>query len=164
MFWSGLKMNKLCKHLLTVKKDYQKSKYYEAEFVKNEHIKNVIDKHIESFSSNKGRMIKSVLEELFCKVVLNHLVIKNELILESEKIRSQINEIMVDWTHKKKVFSILPSLWACQYASLKHIDNTAFLGVINNISLGKLSLVVNKLPDSKTTGLSGILLRVGVTN
>ncbi|KAG9306962.1 hypothetical protein G9A89_000876 [Geosiphon pyriformis] len=36
------------------------------------------------------------------------------------------------------------------------MEKTAFLDVISNISLGKLSVVVNELPNSKAVGLSGI--------
>ncbi|KAG9306260.1 hypothetical protein G9A89_016164 [Geosiphon pyriformis] len=92
----------------------QKSKYYEAELVKSEYIRNAIDKRIESFGSNKSGMIR---------------------------IRSRIDEIMVDWTCKRKYL---------------HVDNNAFSEVMSNISLGKLSLVVSRLSDGKAAGLSRI--------
>ncbi|KAG9284235.1 hypothetical protein G9A89_002045 [Geosiphon pyriformis] len=111
-----------------LKKSYQKSKYYKAEFAKNRHIKSVINKQMKSFSSNK----------------------------ESEKVRSQVDKIMVDWTHKRKISPILPSLWACQYALLKYINSTAFLEVINNIGLSKLFLVVSELSDGKAVSLFSI--------
>ncbi|KAG9288119.1 hypothetical protein G9A89_017714 [Geosiphon pyriformis] len=133
VFQSGLKINELFGHLSTL--------------ARNGHIKNIIDKCMESFSLNKGGIIK---------IVLNYLVIGNKLILESKEIRSKVDEIMVDWTCKRKVSPILPSLWAYQYAPLEHIDNTAFSEVMNNISLSELSLVVSELPNDKATGLFGI--------
>ncbi|KAG9287925.1 hypothetical protein G9A89_017520 [Geosiphon pyriformis] len=95
-----------------VKKSYRKSKFYEAELTKN-----------------KGSIIRSVLECLFHKVVLNHLV---------------------------QVPSFVPDLWARQYVFLAYMKDDAFSSVINEIGLDKFSLVVGKLLDGKAAGLSDI--------
>ncbi|KAG9294918.1 hypothetical protein G9A89_003258 [Geosiphon pyriformis] len=52
------------------------------------------DKHMENFCSNKERMIKSVLEWSFQKVVLNYLIVNNKLVLVPEKIKSTVDCIM----------------------------------------------------------------------
>ncbi|KAG9286221.1 hypothetical protein G9A89_014207 [Geosiphon pyriformis] len=85
-------------------------------------------------------MIRNVLEWPFCKVILDHLVVGDELIVEPGEIRSKVNEIMVNWTHNP----------------LEYVDNDAFLKVMCDISLGELSSVVSDLSDSKAAGLSDI--------
>ncbi|KAG9284125.1 hypothetical protein G9A89_022899 [Geosiphon pyriformis] len=137
---NSLKLNELCSLLSKVKKCYRKSKYYEAELARCKHIKDVIDKHIENFNSNKGEIIRSVLEYLFCKVVLDHLVVDDELILDP----------------MERIFLALFGLWAHQYASLNHVNNNVFSGVMSNISLNELSLVICGLSNNKAAGLSGI--------
>ncbi|KAG9284066.1 hypothetical protein G9A89_022840 [Geosiphon pyriformis] len=128
LYYGNSKSTVLLKHLSKAKKNYCKSKYYEAKLAKNRCIRNVIDKHMKNFILNKDSMIKSVLEQSFCKVVLDYLVIGDELILEPGE----------------------------QYILLEYVNNAAFLGVMCNINLGELSLVVSSLPNRKTAGLSGI--------
>ncbi|KAG9302154.1 hypothetical protein G9A89_020588 [Geosiphon pyriformis] len=111
LFQGGLRVSMLFVHLLMVKKNYQKSKYYEAKLVRNGHIK--------------------------------------------DEVKFQVDEIMVNWTCKKKISSVLLSLWACQYAPLEHVDGTAFLEVMNDIDLSELFLVVSELSNDKA-GLSSI--------
>ncbi|KAG9299298.1 hypothetical protein G9A89_013946 [Geosiphon pyriformis] len=135
---NGSKLNALHSYLSKIKKKYQKSKYYETELAKSECIRDVIDKHMKNFNSNKSGMIRSILEQLFHKIVLDHLVIGDELILEPEEVRSRVDKIMVDWTRKRKCY------------------NDVFSEIMCEISSDKLSLVVSELPDSKATGLSGI--------
>ncbi|KAG9284419.1 hypothetical protein G9A89_023676 [Geosiphon pyriformis] len=75
-------------HLLGVRKKYYKSKYFESRVARVALIRKAIDKHMENFCSDKGCMIKNVLECSFQKVVLDHLIIENDLILEPGKVKS----------------------------------------------------------------------------
>ncbi|KAG9289271.1 hypothetical protein G9A89_007516 [Geosiphon pyriformis] len=84
------------KHLSQVRKCYKKSKYYESRIVKNTAIWSAINKHMENFSSNKGGIIRSILEWPFCKVVLDHLVIGDELVLDPIEVKSRVDSIMVN--------------------------------------------------------------------
>ncbi|KAG9290242.1 hypothetical protein G9A89_022218 [Geosiphon pyriformis] len=92
--------------------------------------------------SDKELMIKSVLDQPFKKVVLDHLILDNELILESKKVKSAIAPVS------------LPVRWSNQYAPLDHVSNNAFLKVMNMIKLDKFLLVVKRLPDGKAAGMS----------
>ncbi|KAG9301481.1 hypothetical protein G9A89_005631 [Geosiphon pyriformis] len=80
-----------------------------------------------SESSYKSRTIRSVLEHSFCKVVLDHLVVDDELILEPALVKSKINEIMEGWTRKCKM-----------YQSLNYVYNDAFSGVMGLIDYDEL--------------------------
>ncbi|KAG9295882.1 hypothetical protein G9A89_006621 [Geosiphon pyriformis] len=117
-------------HLSRAKKDYCKSKYYKAKLAKNECIRDAIN--------------KNVLEQLFCKVVLDYLVIGDELVIEPGE------------THKWRVSPVLSALWACQYSPLEYVNDAAFSEVMCNISLDELFLVFSGLFDRKAAGFSGI--------
>ncbi|KAG9286034.1 hypothetical protein G9A89_022711 [Geosiphon pyriformis] len=90
-------------------------------------IKSAIKKKIENFVVNKGHTIHSVLECPFHKVVLDHLVSDSNLILDPH-----------------------------QYLPLDYVNDDAFSGVMDAISLDDLTCVVKNLPDGKAAGLSGI--------
>ncbi|KAG9297812.1 hypothetical protein G9A89_000117 [Geosiphon pyriformis] len=130
----GTSPSKLLKHLSIVKKGYQKSKYYESRASKDAVIKKAIDCCMENFCSDKGKIIKSVLKYLFHKIVLDHLVVNNELVIEPSKIK----------------------LKSCQYMLLDYVDDNVFTGVIKEIDMEELSLVVGSLLNEKTAGLLGI--------
>ncbi|KAG9307039.1 hypothetical protein G9A89_003090 [Geosiphon pyriformis] len=51
---------------------------------------------------------------------------------------------------------VLSDIWAHQYASLAHVGDNVFLGVMCEISSDKLSSVVSRLPNGKATGFSDI--------
>ncbi|KAG9302609.1 hypothetical protein G9A89_007313 [Geosiphon pyriformis] len=112
---------------------------------------------MEKFCSDKSDMIRSVLDRPFHKVVLNHLVLDGDLVLKLEKIKLSVNKIIKNWTQKRTVPLVLSDLWACQYAPLDYVNNEAFLGVMEPISMSELVLVTKSLPDSKSAELSGIL-------
>ncbi|KAG9294018.1 hypothetical protein G9A89_019356 [Geosiphon pyriformis] len=59
---------------------------------------------IENFAVNKDNTIKNILEHPFPKVVLDHLVVRNELILEPNLIKTKVDVVMKDWTRKCNVF------------------------------------------------------------
>ncbi|KAG9290936.1 hypothetical protein G9A89_011086 [Geosiphon pyriformis] len=94
MFDNSESRESILLHLLGVKKLYQKSKYYGSKVARNSSIRKAIDKSMETFSFNKGHMIKSVLDWLFKKVVLDHLVVDEVLILEPKEVKSAVNSIM----------------------------------------------------------------------
>ncbi|KAG9307198.1 hypothetical protein G9A89_017026 [Geosiphon pyriformis] len=132
----GAGSSELLKHLSIVKKEYQKSKYYESRASEDAVIKKTINHHMENFCSDKGRMIKSVLEHLFYKVILDHLVVNDELVFEPGEIKLK-----------------MPNLWSRQYMLLDYVDNNAFTGVIKEIDMKELSLVVGNLLNEKAAGL-----------
>ncbi|KAG9290835.1 hypothetical protein G9A89_010984 [Geosiphon pyriformis] len=109
----------ILKHLSLVRKSYKKSKMHELRLAEEASIR---------------------------KVVLDHLVVDDKLVVELIKIKSNMDRIM----------KTLPNLWACQYMSLNYVKNNTFSEVMHPIGLSKLLLVIGGLPDRKTAGLSGI--------
>ncbi|KAG9300792.1 hypothetical protein G9A89_023590 [Geosiphon pyriformis] len=146
----------LISHLAKVRKQYRKSKYYESEVAKRSAIRDVIDKCMEKFNMDKGEIIQSILEQSFCKVVLDHLVVGDSLILELNEIKLKINNIMVNWTRKQNALSVLSGLWAQQYAFLAYVNDSVFSLVICNITMCEMSSVISNLPNGKAADLSGI--------
>ncbi|KAG9292754.1 hypothetical protein G9A89_001284 [Geosiphon pyriformis] len=120
---------------------YRKSKMFKSKLLQETTIKKAIEKHIERFCSDKKSIIRSVLNQLFRKMVLDHLVVDYELILKPEE-------------HVMPM--VLLDLWARQYAPLNYVRDDAFSSVMNAISMGELLSVTNGLSDGKATGLSGI--------
>ncbi|KAG9306155.1 hypothetical protein G9A89_016059 [Geosiphon pyriformis] len=123
---NGAGHNAILGHLFGVKKRYCRSKYFESRNARNVAIRKVVNKYMENFCTDKGRMIKSVLEWPFCKMVLNHLVVNNDLVLESGEVKFAMR--------KHAISNVLFACWTAQYAPL----------------------MVKCLPDDKAAGLSGI--------
>ncbi|KAG9300819.1 hypothetical protein G9A89_003168 [Geosiphon pyriformis] len=142
--------------LAKIRKSYRSSKLSESNRAKESQIKLAIDKRIESFELNKGHTVCSVLERLFCKVVLDHLVVGNKLVLDSALVKSKVDEIMEDWTRKRRMVLDINDEWSCQYCSLGYVFDEAFSDVMGLIDFDELFGVVSNLPDSKAAGLLGI--------
>ncbi|KAG9302894.1 hypothetical protein G9A89_022310 [Geosiphon pyriformis] len=153
---SGASFNCVCSALSEAKKSYHALKLAESLRAKETDIKSAIDKRIESFETDKGHTIKSVLEHPFHKVVLNHLVIDDELVLEPSLVKSKIDLIMKSWTQKCQTVPGVPKDWCCQYQFLEYIFDEAFSGVMCSIDFEEFFGVVSNLLDGKTAGLLGI--------
>ncbi|KAG9303892.1 hypothetical protein G9A89_005802 [Geosiphon pyriformis] len=82
------------KHLSLVHKSYRKSKMYKSKLAEEASIRKATKKQIEKFCSDKSGMIKSILDQPFHKMVLDHLVMDNELVMEPTEIKSNMDKIM----------------------------------------------------------------------
>ncbi|KAG9295818.1 hypothetical protein G9A89_009047 [Geosiphon pyriformis] len=81
---SGAGSDHICFVFFGAKKSYCAAKLVESLKAKEVNIRSAIDKRMESFKINKDHMIRSVLECPFHKVVFDHLVVNDKLILESD--------------------------------------------------------------------------------
>ncbi|KAG9304508.1 hypothetical protein G9A89_020072 [Geosiphon pyriformis] len=156
LFLLGSGFNFIHSALAKARKLYCASKLLESKRAEESSIKQAISKRMKSFKLDKGHTIRSVLECPFHKVILDHLVMEDELILEPDFVKSKMDEIMEEWTRKRRVVSDISRDWAHQYQPLKYVFNGAFSGVMCPISFDEMSAVVKDLLDGKTAGLSGI--------
>ncbi|KAG9307798.1 hypothetical protein G9A89_023363 [Geosiphon pyriformis] len=156
LFLSGSGFNPICSALAKARKLYCASKLLESKCAEESSIKQTISKRIESFELNKSHTIKSVLEHPFRKVVLDHLVVRDELVLEPDSVKSKVDKIMEGWTRKHRVVSDISGNWVRQYWSLEHVFDGAFSGVMCLISFDEMLAIVMDLLDGKVAGLSGI--------
>ncbi|KAG9297528.1 hypothetical protein G9A89_001468 [Geosiphon pyriformis] len=156
LFLSGSNFDHIHFALAKARKSYCSLKLSESKRAEESSIKQAINRRMESFELNKDHTIRSVLERSFRKVVLDYLVVKDELILESDLVKSKMDKIMEGWTRKCEVVSDLSEDWARQYWPLDYMFNGAFSNVMCSISFDELSAVVEDLPDGKVAGLSGI--------
>ncbi|KAG9300419.1 hypothetical protein G9A89_010044 [Geosiphon pyriformis] len=124
-------------HISVVKRRYQQSKYYESKVARDNSIKNAVKKCMENFCSDKRKMIKSILDQFFRKIVLDYLIVDDKLILKPLEIKTSIDTIMEGWTRKCLGFSVSAGHWSNQYASLSCVNNKAFLGVIDTINMSE---------------------------
>ncbi|KAG9291676.1 hypothetical protein G9A89_022095 [Geosiphon pyriformis] len=136
MFFSKAKFDDICSALAKARRSYHFSKLLESKRTEEFHIKQAITNRMESFELNKGCTIRNVLEHPFCKVVLDHLVVDNELVLEPNLVKSKIDAIIKGWTRKCVV-----------------VDNISDTCEIN---FDELHCVITSLPDGKTAGLLDI--------
>ncbi|KAG9300564.1 hypothetical protein G9A89_000434 [Geosiphon pyriformis] len=113
-------------------------------------------KRIENFELDKGYIIRSMLECFFHKVVLDHLVVNNELVLEPELVKSKVDTIIEDWTRRHQVVNDIANNWSHQYQLLEYIFDSAFFGVMCLIGFDELYGMVFNLPDGKAASLSDI--------
>ncbi|KAG9294623.1 hypothetical protein G9A89_008102 [Geosiphon pyriformis] len=93
-FLSGFYFDAIRSVLAKIRKSYPSSKLSELDCARKSQIRSVIDRRMESFELNKGHTIRSVLKHLFRKVVLDHLVVGDELILEPDLVKSKVDMIM----------------------------------------------------------------------
>ncbi|KAG9296679.1 hypothetical protein G9A89_009938 [Geosiphon pyriformis] len=91
---SEVKSVVVLKHLSLACKEYRKFKMHKSRLAKKASIRKMVARHMENFCSNKDSIIQSILEWPFCKVVLDHLVVNNELVLELKEIKLSVNKIM----------------------------------------------------------------------
>ncbi|KAG9290134.1 hypothetical protein G9A89_010440 [Geosiphon pyriformis] len=153
---SGVKFDVVVRHLSLVCRDYRRSKMFESRLAEEASVRKAIEKRMDNFCSDKGSMIRNVLEKPFHKIVLDHLIVDDDLVLLSEKVKSSVDRIMEGWTRKCSVQSVLLGLWAHQYMPLDYVQDDAFSGVMSAISMSELLSVVGGLPDGKAAGLSGV--------
>ncbi|KAG9287611.1 hypothetical protein G9A89_019672 [Geosiphon pyriformis] len=156
LFFLGSNFDIICSVLAKVRKSYRSLKFLESKCAEESSIKQAIGKRIESFKLNKGYTIRNVLECPFCKVVLDHLVVEEELILEPDLVKFKVDEIMEGWTRNREVVSDFSEDWVHQFWPLDYMFDSAFSDVMCSISFDELSTVVKDLPDGKAAGLSGI--------
>ncbi|KAG9284521.1 hypothetical protein G9A89_014125 [Geosiphon pyriformis] len=124
MVQAGEKQMNIFKHLSLVKREYRKSKMYESKLAKEMLIRNAIKKCIEKFCLDKDGLIRSVLDHSFCKIVLDHLVVDNELVLKPKKVKSD-------------------------YTPLGYVRDNTFSSIMCTIDMSELALVIGSLPDGK---------------
>ncbi|KAG9307427.1 hypothetical protein G9A89_017257 [Geosiphon pyriformis] len=74
MINEGARIVNIVQHISVVKKEYHRSKYHKLKIVRDESIRAAVAKCMENFCSDKERIIKSILNQPFRKVVLNYLV------------------------------------------------------------------------------------------
>ncbi|KAG9306304.1 hypothetical protein G9A89_018187 [Geosiphon pyriformis] len=154
---SGVSLNCVYSALCGVRRSYRASKLAESLQAEKSSIRLAIKRRIESFVINKDHTIHSVLECPFCKVVLDYLVSDGGLLLDSVEVKNKVDGIMKDWMRKKTMLKSVPNLWQHQYLPLDYVNDNAFSGVINAISLDNLIHMIKDLPDGKAAGLFGIL-------
>ncbi|KAG9295671.1 hypothetical protein G9A89_002989 [Geosiphon pyriformis] len=136
----GATFNHVYSALCIIRKSYRALKYAESLRTKKANIRSTIDKRMESFETNKDHTIKSVLERSFRKIVLNHLVVNDKLVLEPGLIKSKVDAIMEGWTWKRRTVP----------------DVSTFSGVMCLIGFDEFFRMVSNLPDGKAAGLLGI--------
>ncbi|KAG9301978.1 hypothetical protein G9A89_021022 [Geosiphon pyriformis] len=96
----ALLLNTIRFELAKARKFYHSSKMLESKHAEESRIRQAIKSRMESFELNKSHTIRSVLKYPFHKVVLDHLVVDNELVLEPELVKSKVDGIMEGWTRK----------------------------------------------------------------
>ncbi|KAG9294106.1 hypothetical protein G9A89_021465 [Geosiphon pyriformis] len=156
LFLSGSYFNTIHSALAKIRKSYHSSKLSESNCAKESQIKSAIDKRMESFKLNKDHTVRSVLERPFHKVVLDHLVVGDEMVLDPAPVKSKVDEIMEGWTRKRRVVLDVNDEWSRQYYPLGYVFDKAFSGVMGLIDFDELFGVVSNLPDGKAAGLSDI--------
>ncbi|KAG9303862.1 hypothetical protein G9A89_005772 [Geosiphon pyriformis] len=149
MFFSGAKFDDICSALAKVKRSYCFFKLLKSKHTEEFHIRQAITNRMESFELDKGHTIRSVLKCSFCKVVLDHLVVNNELVLEPDLVKFKMDVIIEGWTRKCVMVDNISDTWFRQYKSLDYIFDDAFSGIMSEIDFDELHHVITSLPDGK---------------
>ncbi|KAG9307380.1 hypothetical protein G9A89_017209 [Geosiphon pyriformis] len=156
LFLFGSGFDTIHSKLSKTRKSYCSSKLMKSKCAKEFHIRQAVKRRMESFEVDKDHTIKSVLEHSFCKVVLNHLVVGEKLVLEPGLVKSKVDVIIKGWTQKHVVVSDISDIWVCQFQPLEYVFDGIFSNVMCSISFEEMSGVVSNLPNGKAAGLSGI--------
>ncbi|KAG9292755.1 hypothetical protein G9A89_001285 [Geosiphon pyriformis] len=140
LFLSGSSFDSICSELAKVRKFYRSFKLLESKCAGEAHIRQAIKGGMESFEMDKEHTIRSVLKHPFHKMVLDHLVVDDELVLEPELVKSKVNKIMEGWTRKRVVVSDISNDWMAGLSGIsnklwKHCDRRVldmFLVLLNS--------------------------------
>ncbi|KAG9287486.1 hypothetical protein G9A89_023858 [Geosiphon pyriformis] len=168
---SGTVFNHVCSVLFGARKFYHALKLVESLRAKEVNIRSAINKKMDSFETNKSHTIRSVLECLFHKVMLDHLVVNDELVLEPDLVKSKVDTIMENWTWKHQMVLNVSSafiddtIWidSSQSATQHILDVASEFFQINNISINNNKTVVipinNKISNSSLF-ISGVSISI----
>ncbi|KAG9305742.1 hypothetical protein G9A89_005140 [Geosiphon pyriformis] len=156
LFFLGSGFDAIRSELAKARKVYCSSKIMKSKRAEESRIRQTIERRMESFEVNNKHIIRSVLKHPFHKVVLDHLVAGEKLVLKLDLVKSKVDEIMEGWTRKRAVMPDISDDWVCQFQSLDYVFDDAFSEVICSIGFDELLIVVSNLPDGKAAGLSGI--------
>ncbi|KAG9302156.1 hypothetical protein G9A89_020590 [Geosiphon pyriformis] len=157
LFLSSSSFDRICSALAKARKSYRSAKLLESKCAEESCIRVAIDRRMKSFESDKGHTIRSVLEHLFHKVVLDHLVVGNKLILEPSLVKARVDEIMEGWTRKRKMVPDISDIWSHQYMPLEHVFDGAFSGVMSPVGFNELFNVVSGLLEGKAAAWISII-------
>ncbi|KAG9288372.1 hypothetical protein G9A89_021403 [Geosiphon pyriformis] len=146
LFFAGSGFDAAHSELAKTRKFYCSAKLMESKHAEDSQIRQTIKRRIESFEVDKGHTIWNVLEKPFWKVVLDHLVVGEELVLEPELVKSK----------KRTVMSDISSDWKQQFQLLDHVFNDAFTDIMCSISFDEMFGVISSLPEGKAAGLFSI--------
>ncbi|KAG9301356.1 hypothetical protein G9A89_018028 [Geosiphon pyriformis] len=135
--------------LFRVRKLYHFSKLSKSKHAEESRIRSAVSRRMESFEVDKDHTIRSVLERLFCKMVLNYLVVDNELVLDPSLVKSKVNIIMEGWTRKRELVADVSDNWCHQYQPLEYVFDEVFSRIMDPISFVELLGVVSDLPNDK---------------
>ncbi|KAG9292121.1 hypothetical protein G9A89_005265 [Geosiphon pyriformis] len=139
---SGAGSDRICSAFFSARKSYHASKLTESLRAKKANIKSAIDRRMESFEVNKSHIIRSVLEHPFCKVVLDHLVVNDDLILEPDLVKSKVFSNVMCPIGFNKFFGVVSDLPDDKAAGLSGILNKLWKHC-NNSVLNMLLLILN---------------------
>ncbi|KAG9301632.1 hypothetical protein G9A89_016702 [Geosiphon pyriformis] len=129
LFFSGSGFDAIHSELFKTRKSYHSSKLMESKCTEEFHIRQAVERRMESFEVDKSHTIRSILECPFHKVVLDYLVVEEKLVLKPGLVKSK---------------------------PLEYIFDGIFSNVMCSISFEEMFGVVSNLPDGKVAGLSGI--------
>ncbi|KAG9293803.1 hypothetical protein G9A89_019141 [Geosiphon pyriformis] len=129
LFFAGSGFDAVCSELAKTRKFYRSAKLMESKHAEDFCIRQAIEKKMESFEVDKGHTIWSVLERPFQKVVLDHLIMGEELVLEPMLVKSK---------------------------PLNHVFDGVFTNVMCLISFDEMFGVISNLPEGKMAGLFSI--------
>ncbi|KAG9305697.1 hypothetical protein G9A89_022619 [Geosiphon pyriformis] len=154
LFLSGSHFEVIRSVLFRVRKLYRFSKLSESKHAKESRIRSAVSRRMESFEVDKGHTIKSVLEHSFHKVVLDHLVVDNKLVLDPSLVKFKVDVIIEGWTRKCELVTDISADWCCQYQPLEYVFDDVFSRIMDPISSIELLGVVSELSNDKAAGLS----------
>ncbi|KAG9300580.1 hypothetical protein G9A89_000761 [Geosiphon pyriformis] len=94
VFFLGANFDAVQSVLAKARKSYHFFKLLKSKHAEESQIRQAITRHMESFALDKSHTIRSMLKCLFRKVVLDHLIVSDELVLESELVKSRVDVVM----------------------------------------------------------------------
>ncbi|KAG9294477.1 hypothetical protein G9A89_001982 [Geosiphon pyriformis] len=156
LFLSGFSFNVIRFGLAKARKYYHSFKLLESKHAEEFHMRQAIERRMESFEVDKSYTIRSVLECPFHKVVLDYLVDDRELVLKPELVKFKVDRIMEGWTRKCVVTFDISDDWVRQFQPLDYIFDGVFSNVMYSIGFDEMFGVISNLPDGKAAGLSGV--------
>jgi len=113
-------------------------------------------KREQNFESNKGSMIKSILERQNNHITLDHVIDNQEYYSDPDEVKNIINEKAKKWTRKRTFATINGTIWEERYKPISHIKQNTFSTIMDPISDHELAIALRDAPSNKAAGPSNI--------
>ena len=143
-------------NLIQWSKTYRQSFKLQTKTEQAKQITEAIIKREKAFETEKGNMIKNILEKQQDKIMLDHVIKNGEYFNDPVDVKKIAVDKARIWTRKRNMTQLLNPIWQTRYQPISHIKDDIFKSVMNPISEIEFSKTLASSPQNKAPEPSNI--------